>query len=414
MGHCNVLTASATVASLLCTVACAGEQPPADWQGTTRDSAGVTIVENPAEGVWTEASAWTIEELLRIGAVEGPPEYQFGSIVGMELTAAGHILVLDTQAETKIRVFGADGIFLGASGGTGAGPGELSSSAGPLLLGRGDTLYVPDARRQRVSLYGPDGTFLRSIPTEFGAAAALKWDMTAQGEVVFQLNRTPMPGDEGDPIPDVIAAWDEGDAGLDTLLHFPAGETFTFQGGRAELEFFAPEPWWTVAAGDGIWLAASDAFRISRYSSGRLERIVTREAPPPSVTPQDRENVLDGLVRLFSRIMPGSEGQIRDMTSFRQVLPYFQRLASTPDGSLWVQRIEPPRDWTEDQIATFDPDAGFGGRTWDVFDPSGHYLGPVEMPDRFNPLFFDDYRIGGVWRDELDVQHVMIIRVVQP
>ena len=79
-----------------------------------------------------------------------------------------------------------------------------------------------------------------------------------------------------------------------------------------------------------------------------------------------------------------------------------------------MQRVEPPRTWTEDQIAAFDPDAGFGGLTWDVFDLDGHYLGAVEMPERFDPMLFTAEEICGVWRDELDVRYVMVLRIVRP
>ncbi|NIQ99343.1 MAG: hypothetical protein GTN78_03970, partial [Gemmatimonadales bacterium] len=36
-----------------------------EWAGAITDSAGVAIVSNPAEGMWTEADAWTVEEELK-------------------------------------------------------------------------------------------------------------------------------------------------------------------------------------------------------------------------------------------------------------------------------------------------------------------------------------------------------------
>ncbi len=39
--------------------ACGGGE--SRWAGTITDSAGVTIVSNPAEGIWTEAERWTVE-----------------------------------------------------------------------------------------------------------------------------------------------------------------------------------------------------------------------------------------------------------------------------------------------------------------------------------------------------------------
>jgi hypothetical protein len=53
----------------------------------------------------------------------------------------------------------------------------------------------------------------------------------------------------------------------------------------------------------------------------------------------------------------------------------------------------------------------FGSRISDVYDRDGRYLGVVQMPERFQPRTFRGDKIYGVWRDELDVQYVMRVRV---
>ena len=40
-----------------------------------------------------------------------------------------------------------------------------------------------------------------------------------------------------------------------------------------------------------------------------------------------------------------------------------------------------------------------------------HFLGEIQMPARFQPMRFTSDRIYGVWRDDLDVQYVMALRV---
>ena len=45
----------------------------------------------------------------------------------------------------------------------------------------------------------------------------------------------------------------------------------------------------------------------------------------------------------------------------------------------------------------------------DVFDAEGRFMGVLALPDRFQPLRVSGDRIYGVWRDELDVQHVMVL-----
>ena len=53
-----------------------------------------------------------------------------------------------------------------------------------------------------------------------------------------------------------------------------------------------------------------------------------------------------------------------------------------------------------------------GGQDWDVFDAAGRYLGVVTMPPDFAPMVFLHDQIYGVWRDELDVQYVLRLRIV--
>lgn len=53
-----------------------------------------------------------------------------------------------------------------------------------------------------------------------------------------------------------------------------------------------------------------------------------------------------------------------------------------------------------------------GAPAWDVFDAEGRFLGAVTMPERFAPGLFRDDKIHGVWRDELNVEYVVRLRIV--
>ena len=67
---------------LLAACAGAGES---SWAGTVTDSAGIAIVQNPAQGAWTPDKAWKVEEVLSIGEMGGDANYQFGQIVGVDV-----------------------------------------------------------------------------------------------------------------------------------------------------------------------------------------------------------------------------------------------------------------------------------------------------------------------------------------
>jgi hypothetical protein len=63
-----------TAAALIC--ACSGDAPERD-RFSTRDSAGIHIVENTAPA-WSEGDAWRLSEqpLVDIGGLEGDPDYE--------------------------------------------------------------------------------------------------------------------------------------------------------------------------------------------------------------------------------------------------------------------------------------------------------------------------------------------------
>jgi hypothetical protein len=47
-----------------------------------------------------------------------------------------------------------------------------------------------------------------------------------------------------------------------------------------------------------------------------------------------------------------------------------------------------------------------------VFDHEGRYLGPIDMPARFQPMHVEGSNIYGVARDDLDVQYVVKLQLV--
>ena len=60
----------------------------------------------------------------------------------------------------------------------------------------------------------------------------------------------------------------------------------------------------------------------------------------------------------------------------------------------------------------FDPQ-DIGSPEWEVFDAEGRYLGVVTLPERFTPVNVKGDMLYGVWRDELDVQYIMRLRLNQ-
>jgi hypothetical protein len=393
-----------------------GGETGGGWAGTASDSAGVQIVANPTTPMWPDGEGWRVEEMLRIGEPAGDPEYQFGQIAGVAITSAGQVLVMDQQAQ-ELKVFGADGTWVRTIGEPGNGPGQFGPQAGPVLVGRGDTVLVPDLGNQRVSLFLPDGESLGSFRSGFESGIPIRWEMTRDGTPVTQLRAFTLPGQAADPADtmDVIVKRTYDGAVTDTLFRVPAGKTFSFAGGAPEFHFFSPEPMWTLARDGGLVLGVNNVMSFRVFGpDGELRRIVRMPVEPKTVTEEDESIFVETLERLWNQagVPPEAIAQLKQGVSFEDRFPAYVQVLAGPAGSLWVQRIIRPTDLSAEEKEDFNPLQNLGSPEWDVFDGEGRYLGVVEMPFHFQPTAFAGDEVYGVWRDDLDVQYAMVLRIV--
>ena len=132
------------------------------------------------------------------------------------------------------------------------------------------------------------------------------------------------------------------------------------------------------------------------------------------VTDGDQELLLDAIMDMARKAgaPPAQLQGLRQIIQFGETFPAFANLQVGPEGSLWVQHV---RDFTtlsaaERENINFFEDAG--ADDWDVFDADGRFLGVVTMPDRFAPRLLAGNLVYGVWRDDLDVQYVVRLRIV--
>jgi len=384
------------------------------WAGTITDSAGVTIVANPAEGIWTEADRWTLEEDLRIGVQEGDPDHQFGEIGAITIDSHGRIFVLDVQSQ-QIKIYTADGIYQQTLGSRGDGPGEMQWTLS-VLIGPGDTLLVPDRRLQRMNRFAPDGSFINSTNYSREDGVSLSFRTNSSGVVAEQVRPLVVGRRVPDDPEDAIVLWAPDGTRVDTLASFPSGGYIDMSGPRStEFHLYSPEPCWDLTETGGLLFGVNDAYRFEISSSGgRLERVVTKAHEPRPVTERDI-----GIVRTHLEEGWRNDGAPPDLVlrllktwHFNDFFPAFQALYEGPAGTVWVQKVKPPSEMTKEETAALNFPNEWVARKWDVFDSDGRFLGQVAMPTRFTPRVFRGDRIYGVWRDELDVSYVVRLHVV--
>jgi len=189
------------------------------------------------------------------------------------------------------------GWFVRVIGGVGDGPGEFRS-AGTLLIGEGDTLYVVDSRTARISVFTPAWRFVRSAPVPHAAATAALTDggLVVQAEVHDAARF-------GDPFHT-----------FDRVGNYRR----SFGGdGRPVIPGRTPPStrWLAPARGDGFWSAAVlGEYVVERWTADGIQlHSLLREpvwfprAPPPygltpdrSPSPQVLSLVEDGAGRVWT------------------------------------------------------------------------------------------------------------------
>jgi hypothetical protein len=403
-----------TTAALLAlfAVGCAGGD--GSWGGSISDSAGVVMVANTDQGIWSSSSQWTLEEELRIGTVEGDPNLMFGTVGMIGVDSEGNLYVMDSQAQ-RVQVFSADGAFLRTIGRAGGGPGELGAGVAFCLIAAGDIVTIPDLANQRINRFSADGEVLPSSPLTFDNGIPALFRATEGGVINYQVRPMPFPGQTAEPdsMDTILVLNSDGTPG-DTIMRFKSGETVTMRGGAPRITFYSPEPAWDVTEDGRVLFGVSDSYRFGVYSNGEPERIITKPFERQPVTENDQQAVISFMEQraIEQGAPPQALQQLRSIMAFGEFMPAFSAILSGPQGTIWVQHIQSAGELTEQELAGFDITQDAGAPEWDVFDADGRFLGIVTMPSRFSPRGFHGDRIYGVSRDDLDVQYVTRMRIV--
>ena len=404
-----------TVAAVLGMLGCSKAEPAAEWEGTVRDSAGVTIVENYGTPLWQEGKAWTLREVARIGTVEGEPEYQFGQITNMTPLSDGRIVVADAMAH-KVRFYSPAGAHLRSVGKPGSGPREFGDGALAVLRSYGDTLLVADYRNMQVHRLAPDGDWLGSFSTRpEGGYRLSNWDSSPSGLVINIFTPLQTPDTPSSDTLDVIVVRNlDGSLG-DTLGHVPTSREYRFVGEKPEWRRYAGVPDFDLRWDGGLVTGRSDSYRLAwQDPGGTVERIVELHRAPTPFTESDRAIFMSRLESQLKErnVPPEREARIKAMLVFEDQYPFYRRFMCGPRGSLWVQQVRPLRHMTQEERESF----GIGGLApgvpeWDVFDREGRYLGVVEIPLGMDYILLLDDLVLGVYEDELEVQYLVVLEI---
>jgi 6-bladed beta-propeller len=395
-------------------IACGGSESSGGptWAGTVSDSAGVQVVHNPEEGMWTERTGWSLTEEVSVGGLSGDIEYEFGQITGVDVDAEGNLYIADLQAQ-EIRVFDPSGIYLRTIGKPGSGPGEIGPGGLVGVFVIGDEVFVPDMANARINRFTLDGEALEAQTLDVLAGIPIRWDRVAE-DVIAQrrtVNTDATAQDAFEPTGDPVVTMNRETPQI--LATLPIGQSIQFNaGGIPRIKIFDPEPVWDAGDDGRILVALNNSVRIEVWSAdGVLEQIVFRDHEPKPVTELDQRVFKDLVAEQASAqgAPPAAVQQFLSTMEFADFYPAFATLAVGPSGSVWAQRIRTVAETGGEE--DFNPQ-DLGSNEWDVYNVDGHYLGVFTFPGKFQPIKVIGDRFYGIHRDELDVPSVKVYRVL--
>lgn len=383
-------------------VACAGaDRAPVRMVSFDTLPSGQVVVQNPATGLWDSVSAWRVVEDLRIGSADGDEGAAFSRIGALAVDDAGHIYVLDRQAQ-DVRVFDADGRHLRTLGGKGGGPGEFRQASG-LAIDSAGRLWVVDPTSRRYTVFAPDGNLAGEYRREANATGFDWHGGFASGAFWDSWGVYDPPGDVSTRRTGFFR-FDSAGSYPDTLLLPSFAEesylvTFAISGGTGRMHVqvpFTAEELLAFDARGSVWRAVSDAYRVTQMAlTGDTVRVVSRDYDRLPVTPEERERALERLQGPMA-----AANAALDASRIPESKPALLDIVVDDQGFLWG--------------APYDT----GGRTalrLDVFDPEGRYLGQALTAMRSwrrspRPVIRGGY-FYYVEADSLDVPYVVRARI---
>ena len=370
----------------------AGRAPEA----VVRDSAGVTIVENPAPSDATPVWRVADEPSLDIGVVEGAAEYQLERVHHAARLSDGRIVVADGGA-ASLRFYDAEGRHLTSAGRKGGGPGEFEG-LGQAFVGGGDSIYVWDWNLSRMSVFAPTGAFSRTFTLAAPAAAAgtsFPIAIFDDGDFLAMQRRAFTPESRGGVYRDTLVYLRYSAEGqpIDTVGQWPGAEAYVESAERRVSVMSLGLGRDTHFAFDSAGLYVGDSARpeVALYGADGLERIVRFEHATRAVTPEDIEAYKRAQLESAEEQWREFQERMLNTMPFPETMPAFRRVISDERGNLWVQRYDPVDDVASE---------------WQIFGDDGVLAAVATTPAHFWPMQIGEDWLLGRWRDEMGVEHV--------
>ncbi len=315
------------------------------------------------------ADEWRIDPtpLLSIGELEGPAEYVLPRVFDATLLSDGVVVVgIFSSNLFELRYFDADGQYLVSAGRFGDGPFEVGRK-GFQEIGRilGDSVLVV-GRDDRYSVFGPRGEHGRSgryqgvwpflelyILDQHHLALVREGSSEQRGDGLYVTTADYVIVDTRSMTSEAVWA----SPGLGMWTGPPAGIT--------EVPFSVST---RADAGGGVfWFGdpGTAELHVLSLATGEITAVhgvAPRIPVTGAIESRYKEHDLGDSEGDWRRVRAARHRQIE----FPDTLPAFKHVKVDPLGNAWVERYEPR--WSQDDYQ------------WDIYSPSGTWLGTVTAP----------------------------------
>ena len=406
-----------TVGALACSAEPTPRTPGGAGLETVFDSTGDSVVALVTGEVSASALRRVIEE-WRVAPTEDDTSL-FTDIYFASVDLANRVWAYD-HPTSRIFRFDAQGQTLGVMGRRGGGPGEMARLNG-MAPSADSGMAIWDAGNARVSLFGGNGTFVRSVLTPAGyfTSDGLFYDRLGR----FYLKQPVRVATGSEVVGRLgLVRLDSTGVARDTLVPTePNIDTPTYLAGGTNARASA----YSRNAPQASWAWHPDGFFVTAHG-GRYEVLVAKPGGKPIV-----------IRRLTAPIPISSEERADDAASItwelRQTVPEwtwngppvpkekaplgFIRIDRT--GRIWASVTSPSERLPNTELAlprnNAPPPYRFTApNVWEVFETSGRFLGRVELPRRASLVEADGDDIWLIQRDSDGLPAVVRGRITPP
>jgi hypothetical protein len=199
----------------------------------------------------------------------------------------------------------------------------------------GDTFFLADWAKQRLTVWTRDGRLVDSIPAPTATRGVLPKARDAAGQFYFEI--PPIPGPDGSGNRDSIAVV-RSDARMtrfDTvarLAPLDIAEAQMTTGKRYERLIFSGNDWWGVRPDGRIWIARVNLSRVNTAPAGGGKE--TRGEPLPDPVLEVR--LIDR--QAFIASFPDEVQNTLKSMPFAPMKPPFERGFAGSDGQVWLRK----------------------------------------------------------------------------